>query len=84
MPKKRDYSKSNVGREMLARVRCIHEILQPAVPQYDEKTEAEKLPNATDIQRHLMTDEGVGKKYSLNTIRRDIKFMIKDWKLPIK
>ncbi len=60
MPKKRDYSKSNVGRAMLARVRCIHEILQPAVPQYDEKTEAKKLPNATDIQRHRVETAPLG------------------------
>ena len=82
--KKRNYSKSSVGRDMLARVRFIHEILQPAVPMYDEKTGVLKYPNATDIQRHLMTDKACGRKYHTNTIKRDLKFMKKDWKLPIK
>ena len=79
--KKRDFSKSSIGRDMLARVRCIHEALQPDVPQYDEKIGAVEYPNATDIQRHLMADDACGKKYSLNTIRRDIKFMRESWTL---
>ena len=82
--KKRDFSKSSIGWYMLARVRCIHEILSTTVSKYDEKTRSEKLPNAVDMQDRLAADPTVGKKYSANTIRRDMQFMRKVWKLPIK